>query len=231
MQQVEQQLGGMHQVVEDLMQKRSFWIFVRVFGFVLAPILAAAMTFGLFYFMQSLIAGGSQLEQRLTVVKIVDATMPEVELIVIEEIDKPEPIESVTEDQPELAKKDIDLDTGPSLNIQREALNVDSVLDITNTSISITDGDYLPLVQISAQYPSRALARDIEGWCLVSFTVDGLGNVEEDSIVVIDAEPLDIFDRNSIRAALRLKFQTRVKNGVGVAVPGVQYLFRFEIGD
>ena len=224
-------LEGMHQIIEELMQKRSFWVAVRAVGIILSPLMAAVVTFFLFYFMQSLIAGGERLDQRVTVVKIVDATMPEIELLVIEEIDKPEPIENVVEEQPELADKRVNLDSGPSLNIDRAIVEVDLGLDIVNTSIATTDGDFLPLVAMAAQYPSSASARGIEGWCLVSFTVDSLGNVVEDCIVVLDAEPVDIFNRNSIRAATRLKFQPRVQNGAPVDVPGVQYLFRFQLAD
>ena len=63
----------------------------------------------------------------------------------------------------------------------------------------------------------------------MSFTVNGLGNVDEDSIEVVDAEPANIFDRSSMRAATRFKFQPRVVDGAGVAVPGVQYLFRYQL--
>ena len=64
-----------------------------VIRWALSMVMAAGITLGLFYFMQALIATGAQLDQRVTVVKIVDATMPEIELEVIEEIDKPEPIQ------------------------------------------------------------------------------------------------------------------------------------------
>ena len=63
----------------------------------------------------------------------------------------------------------------------------------------------------------------------MSFTVDGQGNVIEDTIAVVDAEPANIFDRSSIRAAARFKFQPRVQGGQGVEVPGVQYLFRYQL--
>lgn len=89
----------------------------------------------------------------------------------------------------------------------------------------------LPLVAIAPQYPTRAAQRGIEGWCLVSFTVNGLGNVLEDTIVVVDAEPSTMFDRSSIRAAGRFKFQPRVVDGQGVAVENVQYVFRYELED
>ena len=191
--------------------------------------IAAGVTLGLFFFMSVLIATGETLSERLSVVKIVDATMPDIELEVIEEIDKPEPIEELTEEQPELQDKQINMDAGPSLNIARMSIDIDTGLQLSNASINATDGDYLPLVAIAPQYPTRAAQRGIEGWCLVSFTVNGLGSVEEETITVVDAEPPQIFNRSSVRAAARFKFQPRVEEGVGVAVSGVQYLFRYQL--
>jgi|TARA_B110000483_G_scaffold241879_1_gene326038 protein TonB len=192
-------------------------------------VLAALITLALFYFMQYLIDTGDQFDERITVIKIVDATMPEIINEVIEEIDKPEMIEEVQEDIPDTPDKQISLDAGPALNIDRAGANLDTGLDLGSASISATDGDFLPLVAIAPQYPTRAAQRGIQGWCLVSFTVNGLGNVDEDSIEVVDAEPANIFDRSSMRAATRFKFQPRVVDGAGVAVPGVQYLFRYQL--
>ena len=191
--------------------------------------MATGITLGLFYFMQALIATGERFDQRVNVVNIVDATMPDIELEVIEEIDKPELIEEVVQDTPDTPEKQINLDSGPSLNIERASVDIDTNLSLDNASISATDGDYLPLVAIAPQYPTRAAQRGIQGWCLVSFTVDGMGNVVEDTINVVDAEPASIFDRSSIRAAARFKFQPRVVDGQGVEVPGVQYLFRYQL--
>ncbi len=191
--------------------------------------LAVGITGGLFYFMQFLIATGEQLDEAISVVRIVDATMPEIELDVVEEIERPEPIEEIVEQEVDVPDKQITLDSGPSIAIARGDLDIGDGLDLTPATISSTDGDYLPLVAIAPQYPTRAAQRGIEGWCLVSFTVDGLGNVMEDSIVVVDAEPPNIFDRSSVRAAARFKFQPRVVDGQGVEVEGVQYVFRYEL--
>ena len=193
--------------------------------------IAAGVTLGLFFFMSVLIATGETLSERVSVVKVVDATMPDIELEVIEEIDKPEPIEELTEEQPELQEKQISLDSGPSLNIERASIDIDTGLLLTYASINATDGDYLPLVAIAPQYPTRAAQRGIEGWCLVSFTVNGLGSVVEETITVVDAEPPQIFNRSSVRAAARFKFQPRVEDGIGVEVAGVQYLFRYQLED
>lgn len=203
-------------------------IFVR---WVISMGMAGGITLGLFYFMQFLIATGEAFDERISVVKIVDATMPEIELEVIEEIDKPEPIEELVQEQPDLQERQTTLDAGPALNIERQSVEIDTGLDFSNASISATDGDYLPLVAIAPQYPTRAAQRGIQGWCLVSFTVDGLGNVVEETIAVVDAEPPNIFNRSSIRAAGRFKFQPRVVDGRGVEVPGVQYLFRYQLED
>ena len=197
----------------------------------ISMVMAAGITLGLFYFMQALIATGADLDQRVSVVKIVDATMPEIELEVVEEIDKPEPIQDDTEVVEDIPDRQVSLSDGPSLNIERASVELDTGLQLNNASISATDGEMLPLVAIAPQYPTRAAQRGIQGWCLVSFTVDGLGNVVEDSIVVVDAEPTSIFDRSSIRAAGRFKFQPRVVDGQGVAVNDVQYVFRYELED
>ncbi|MEC8430654.1 MAG: TonB family protein, partial [Pseudomonadota bacterium] len=207
-------------------RRRLNMIFAR---WLVSMAMATGITLGLFYFMQALIATGERFDQRVNVVKIVDATMPDIELEVIEEIDKPELIEEVVQDTPDTPEKQINLDSGPSLNIERASVDIDTNLSLDNASISATDGDYLPLVAIAPQYPTRAAQRGIQGWCLVSFTVDGMGNVVEDTINVVDAEPASIFDRSSIRAAARFKFQPRVVDGQGVEVPGVQYLFRYQL--
>jgi protein TonB len=192
--------------------------------------MAVLITFGLFFFMQALIATGEGLDEPLNVVKIIDSTMPEIELEVIEEIDKPELIEEITEVVEEVERQ-VTISDGPDLNIDRSQVQMDTGLELSNASISATDGDYLPLVAIAPQYPTRAAQRGIQGWCLVSFTVDGLGNVVEETITVVDAEPVNIFNRSSERAAARFKFQPRVVDGKGVEVAGVQYLFRYELED
>ena len=192
--------------------------------------MAVLITFGLFFFMQALIATGEGLDEPLNVVKIIDSTMPDIELEVIEEIDKPELIEEITEVVEEVERQ-VTISDGPDLNIDRSQVQMDTGLELSNASISATDGDYLPLVAIAPQYPTRAAQRGIQGWCLVSFTVDGLGNVVEETIAVVDAEPANIFNRSSERAAARFKFQPRVVDGKGVEVAGVQYLFRYELED
>lgn len=190
-------------------------------------IVALLITLGLFFVMQALIATGAQLEQNVNVVKIVDATMPEIEMEVVREIEKPQPLEQLDTPPPEVPDRQVAMDSGPSLAIQRAAVQIDTDLSIGGASISITDGEMLPLVNVTPTYPTRAASRGIEGWCQVSFTVTETGGVRD--VIVVDAEPPEIFDTASIRAAEKFKFQPKVVDGKGVEVPNVQYVFRYQL--
>lgn len=194
---------------------------------VISMALALLITLVLFYLMQALIATGAQLEQRVNVVKIVDATMPEIEMEVVREVEKPQPIDQLDTPPPDVPDRQLNMDAGPSLSIERATVSIDADLSIGGASISITDGEMLPLVNVTPQYPTRAASRGIEGWCQVSFTVTATGGVE--NVVVVDAEPAGIFDTSSIRAAERFKFQPKVVDGQGVPVPNVQYVFRYQL--
>lgn len=192
--------------------------------------LGALITIVLFYFMQALIATGGELEQRVNVIRIVDATMPEIVMEVVREVERPEEIEQLEAPPPDVPDRNIDMDAGgDNLNISREVVDVDVGLDIGGASLGVSDGEMLPLVNIQPTYPTRAAQRGIEGWAQVAFTVTETGGVRD--VRVVDADPPGMFDQASIRAAERFRFQPRVVNGQPVEVPNVQYVFRFELED
>jgi protein TonB len=189
--------------------------------------LAASVTIALFYFMQALIATGGDMEERVNVVRIVDATMPEIVMEVVREVERPEEIEQVDQPPPEAPDRNINMDGDNNLNISRDVVNVDLDLNIGAAGLGATDGEMLPLVNIQPTYPTRAAQRGIEGWAQVSFTVTETGGVRD--VIVVDAEPAGMFDQSSIRAAERFRFQPRVVNGQPVEVPNVQYVFRYQL--
>lgn len=191
--------------------------------------LGALVTLVLFYFMQALIASGGEMPQQANVIRIVDATMPEIVMEVVREVERPQEIEQLDTPPPEVPDRNIDMDGGVELNIAREAVNVDIGLDIGGVTLGVSDGEMLPLVNIQPTYPTRAAQRGIEGWCQVAFTVTETGGVKD--IRVVDADPPGMFDQASIRAAERFRFQPRVVNGQPVEVPNVQYVFRFQLED
>ena len=189
--------------------------------------LALFVTLGLFYFMQALISSGAELETQNNVVRIVDATMPEIVMEVIQEVERPEQLDMQEEAPPPPDNRSVDMDPTSGLAISRDTGSTDIEINIDSAGLGISDGEMLPLVNIQPQYPTRAAQRGIEGWCQVSFTVTAEGGVRD--VVVVDAEPQGMFDRSSIRAAERFRFQPRVVNGEAVEVPNVQYVFRYQL--
>lgn len=148
--------------------------------------------------------------------------------ILIEQVNelKSREVELISEYETQIDKKD---DLIESLNRELE-LQASRYADLELELTPVVE-DYLPLVAIAPNYPTRAAQRGIEGWCLVSFSVDSLGNVIEETITVVDAEPVDIFNRSSMRAAARFKFQPKLIDGKGVEVANVEYLFTYELED
>lgn len=189
--------------------------------------LAASVTLALFYFMQALIATGGDLDQRVNVIRIVDATMPEIVMEVVREVERPEEIEQLDQPPPDVPDRNINMDGDNNLNISRDVVNIDLDMNIGSAGLGATDGEMLPLVNIQPTYPTRAAQRGIEGWAQVSFTVTDTGGVRD--VFIVDAEPAGMFDQASIRAAERFRFQPRVVNGQPVEVPNVQYVFRFQL--
>ena len=203
---------------------------IRVFNIAFALVFAVAVTFSLFFLMQFLISMDQTEPVKGEKLKITDITMPEIELEVQRQEPKPEEPD-VPEDIPDLPEPDISLDAPTGEGIQLSRVEVDMGGLDNNASISASDSEMLPIVTIEPQYPQRAASRGIEGWCLVQFTVTAQGTVDENSIEVIDADPENIFDSSSRRAVSRFKFNPRVSDGVAVAVPGVRYLFRYNLAE
>jgi TonB family protein len=71
------------------------------------------------------------------------------------------------------------------------------------------------LVQhIAAEYPQDAARKGIEGSVDVSFTVTSQGKVTD--VLVLDAEPSEIFNRSAVAAVRRWKYDPKTINGVPV---------------
>ena len=112
------------------------------------------------------------------------------------------------------------------------------ILTLANTQIvlaqpSVNDvknrGEILPLETVVPYYPRAAADQKIEGWAEVRFTVGVDGLVIADSVEVVEAEPVDVFDRSAIAAAKQFRFTPHSQAGNPVALPDVRYLFRYKL--
>lgn len=101
-------------------------------------------------------------------------------------------IGSMTVDMPEI---DLTIDVGGGIAIARELT---------------------PLVRIPPEYPMNALAKEIQGYVLLRFTVTETGAVADPE--VLRSEPEGVFERAARRAVLRWKYQPQIIDGKPTAV-------------
>lgn len=92
--------------------------------------------------------------------------------------------------------------------------------------IGVVDGTHMPLFKAAPDYPERARRRGIQGHCTVEYTISSLGTVVNPSVVSCSDA---VFERASIKAALKFKYRPRIVNGQAVAVAGQRNRFMFEL--
>lgn len=85
------------------------------------------------------------------------------------------------------------------------------------------------IVRIDPKYPTQAARDGLEGWVMLSYTIDNIGRVTD--ITVLDASPKGIFDREARRALAKWRYKPTVKGGKPLAVPGVMVLLEFNHSD
>jgi protein TonB len=85
----------------------------------------------------------------------------------------------------------------------------------------------IPLVRVNPLYPPRALARGIEGWVLLRFTISPQGTTKD--IEILDANPKGYFERAATNAVEKYRYKPRIEDGRAVDWPGVQLVISFQV--
>lgn len=136
--------------------------------------------------------------------------------------------ERVKPKKPEPKKKPVK----PKINIPKpkqsnitprtmQPLNLDLPVDLSATSAlgdAMVAGysdraistNVIPLVRIDPIYPKRARMLKKEGYVKLEFTITKFGSVKD--IVVIEADPVRLFDSSAKRALTKWKFRPKVEN-------------------
>jgi len=190
----------------------------------LAVGVGAAVTFGLLFVMQLLIASGQGRLDEKREVRLVDMVRVEREEVVERKQQKPEkPPEP--ERQPDLPNTSMNtnFDAGLAVSVSAPQFSSSGV-QVGGLGVGVSDGEYLPIVKVQPVYPQRAAQRGLEGYVIVEFTVTRTGTTK-DIRVVESTNP--IFDKPAMDAAAKFKYKPRVINGEPVEVPGVRNKITF----
>jgi protein TonB len=208
---------------------------------VIAIVLGAAVTFGLFFLMQALVASGQSAITKAEKVRVVDFVRVQREETTEYKRSKPQRPPNPDEAPPDAPQPSVadSVDAGATQAIavsEADTTLADTGaldLDIGNVGFGVApgsaDGDYVPLVRVAPVYPRRAEERGIEGWVILELTVTETGAVKNPR--VIECYPSDIFNKAALEAALKFKYKPRVVNGKPIAVRGVRYKLTFEMAN
>ena len=191
--------------------------------------LAFVVTAALIMLMVALIEMGNLDLDKSNTFKMPNILMPEVESMANREVQKPEKPKVDKQPPPEIPQQDFDqVDADSQIGAINAPDSMSADLDLSiGTGLSASDGEFLPIVKVAPQYPSRASSRGIEGYVLLSYTVTKQGTVLNP--VVVEAVPSKIFNKAAISSALRYKYKPRVVDGVPQDVHGVKTKITFQL--
>lgn len=191
-----------------------------------AIVTGTIVTLGLLYLMQFLIESGEKAlvnpgkKYYLEFVRVKRNETVNTEDLTPEKPPKPQE----TPDVPPQEMDSVD-PNAPTINIPPPTVSSDTAVQGPG-GMNIAEGDYLPIVRVAPVYPARALARGIEGYVDMEFTVTTTGTVR-DPVVIFSTSGL--FNRAAERAVLKFKYKPRVVDGQPVEVPGVKTRITFKI--
>jgi protein TonB len=190
-------------------------------------LLAAAITFGLFFVMQALVgAEGEKLEAKASnivdFVRLKRETRPETKKREIP--DRKAPDQPPTPPQMDFSQ-----------NLNADAVGgaivpiVDSAIDLVSADLGSggSDRDVVPLVRVEPQYPMRAKQQGVEGWVELMFTITKMGTVTD--VIVTAASAGTIFNRAAIQAASKWKYNPKIEGGAAVDRPGIRQRIKFQL--
>ncbi|WP_028021487.1 energy transducer TonB [Enterovibrio calviensis] len=105
--------------------------------------------------------------------------------------------------------------------IQTSMPAVTQQLDVSSQLPSMETGSAqmaTPIVRVNATYPPKALKRGIEGYVVISFTIDRNGRPSD--LKVIEAKPKRMFEREAMRALKKWKYTPKSVNGEAIEQQG-----------
>jgi protein TonB len=195
-------------------------VFISIF-------LAIVVTFSLFWGMQALIfmdkmeKPTKEKRARINLGEVRDATEMEQK---VRKPDKPDEQEAPPEAAP--PEMDNSADTN-AISLAAPTAQANTGIEMGGGGgFAMSDGDMLPIVRVQAQYPRRASERGLEGYVVLTFTVNKLGRTE--NVTVLESTSR-VFEKSAIKAVLKYRYKPKVVDGDPVATPGVTYKLTFTL--
>lgn len=191
-------------------------------------LLAGTTTFSLFAFMAFLISSDKVSVTTAGVdIPVVIMTLPE---------DKPPVIKPPTILTPPMANPPMPSETELPVINEGPGTAVYNPPQITMAGNGIKpfalngdrDNQARPIVRISPKYPLDAVRNGIEGWVVLAFNINAIGEVV--NISVIKSNPKRIFDKAARQALKKWKYQAKKVDGKAVEQQNLTVQLDFTMG-
>jgi periplasmic protein TonB len=197
--------------------------------YLLAFVLGALVTFGLFWVMQALIAVEAKLDPERKGLNI--------DFVRLKHESEPEkkkrelPEKQQHEDEPPPPDMNFARNLRPDAGGEGYGPSFDSDINMNGGTglggLGAADQDVVPLVRVNPEYPIRAAQRGIEGWVEVAFSISPTGTVKDAE--VIGYYPSSVFNNAALRAIRRWKYNPKIENGKPVERPGMTVRLTFQL--
>jgi periplasmic protein TonB len=200
-----------------------------------AGLLSAMVTLCLLALMNLLINNQFESPTESSALKVANIRMPNISIET--RIEDVKPVKPQLQDAPPQEIPALGFDV-PQFSPESFAINAPPITSDKTTerpaAMALNEGEYLPIVKVPPEYPNVALARGIEGFCTVVYTVTETGITRDvrpvpGECLTKDGQPTSVFDRVSVRAAAKFKYKPKVVNGKPIEVNGVRNRFTFEM--
>ena len=127
------------------------------------------------------------------------------------------------EPQPIIVRHTLD----PEVEVHVPTIQI-SQTPIDNGSLKIPKNNQLALsFGLPPVYSPRLINRGIEGYVVVGFSVNQVGDVFDP--FVIESEPKGVFDKAALEAIAKFKYKPRYEDDRAVSTAGQRYIFKFEL--
>ncbi len=178
-------------------------------------LLAAIVTGGVFYFMQSLIAGDPGAAQAAALppaihfgpVDLPDPVAPKPPRKPPDPPKPPPPPENLVVTDP---IQEPDRRIGPVLP-PGPGEGIHSGGRDYPPPVYRSEDDAVPIVSPPLRYPQQAVIKNIEGWVKVEFIITPAGTVRTPR--VFESSPPGVFDKEAVRAILKWRFKPQIVDG------------------
>ena len=193
-----------------------------LYRILLTLFLAAIISCTLFILMSFLIKTDNVPYNTKEPIKIPPIIMEKFDPVIFEEeqLTKPEPPET----PPERMFETTDIDP---ITTQLPITVSNYKHETTNIIIKRNRSEPLPIFRVAAVYPSRPLARGIEGYVDLIFDVNEIGATK--NIQVLFSEPSSIFDKAAKKAVSKWRYEPKLIDGQGAYQEDVKTRVRFTI--